>query len=533
MSSILIVDDEYYLVQGVKSSLDWQSLGITQIYEAYSAEQARKIYEQYPVDILLADVEMPKESGITLIQWIKENGYHSVNLLLTGHADFNYAQSAIGLQVYRYILKPADINELTAALQEVQQKLAKEKKSEKSSLQIKQLAFWRDLYRGMIKPDPDAITRYMEKYEIPETYLSANYYFSYLKISVPDLSSISDPREKIAFKTLSRMLQNAFALPSFCTDMGDQGYMVSTQLNASHDETELKESFHVLIQTLAASYQDLHFAFYMFAEARLYSASYAYELLNRFASQLLTRNSQVIFIMDTAVPAADKRSTLSDNTAFSDEALSKWSGWLIKGRPEDVLLELKYQFYGQKSVFSVKDINNAYYGLLHMIFNLFSEQKIPAAEAVIITEQSGELSQVLSTPDAFLHWAEQIFTAISELIQTKKAPDSIMGSISQYIHTHLSECDLDRNNIADAVHVSPDYLSYLFHKESGKVLSSYINEERIALARKLLSATDKSLSEISEACGFANDTYFHKQFKKITGQTPSSYRSGFRNSGKK
>ena len=97
MSSILIVDDEYYLVQGVKSSLDWQSLGITQIYEAYSAEQARKIYEQYPVDILLADVEMPKESGITLIQWIKENGYHSVNLLLTGHADFNYAQSAIGL----------------------------------------------------------------------------------------------------------------------------------------------------------------------------------------------------------------------------------------------------------------------------------------------------------------------------------------------------------------------------------------------------------------------------------------------------
>ena len=167
MSSILIVDDEYYLVQGVKSSLDWEALGITQIYEAYSAEQARKIYEQYSVDILLADVEMPKESGLALIKWIKENGYHSINLLLTGHADFNYAQSAIGLQVYRYILKPADINELTAALEEVQQKLAKEKKSKKGSLQIKQLAFWRDLYRGIINPNPDAITQYMEKYEIP------------------------------------------------------------------------------------------------------------------------------------------------------------------------------------------------------------------------------------------------------------------------------------------------------------------------------------------------------------------------------
>ena len=221
MSSILIVDDEYYLVQGVKSSLDWEALGITQIYEAYSAEQARKIYEQYSVDILLADVEMPKESGLALIKWIKENGYHSINLLLTGHADFNYAQSAIGLQVYRYILKPADINELTAALEEVQQKLAKEKKSKKGSLQIKQLAFWRDLYRGIINPNPDAITQYMEKYEIPETFLSANYYFSYLKISAPDLSTMPDPREKIAFETLVLMLQNSFPMPSFCTDMGD------------------------------------------------------------------------------------------------------------------------------------------------------------------------------------------------------------------------------------------------------------------------------------------------------------------------
>ena len=215
MSSILIVDDEYYLVQGVKSSLDWEALGITQIYEAYSAEQARKIYEQYSVDILLADVEMPKESGLALIKWIKENGYHSINLLLTGHADFNYAQSAIGLQVYRYILKPADINELTAALEEVQQKLAKEKKSKKGSLQIKQLAFWRDLYRGIINPNPDAITQYMEKYEIPETFLSANYYFSYLKISAPDLSTMPDPREKIAFETLVLMLQNSFPMPGF------------------------------------------------------------------------------------------------------------------------------------------------------------------------------------------------------------------------------------------------------------------------------------------------------------------------------
>ena len=76
--------------------------------------------------------------------------------------------------------------------------------------------------------------------------------------------------------------------------------------------------------------------------------------------------------------------------------------------------------------------------------------------------------------------------------------------------------------------MSPDYLSYLYHKETGGVLSSYINEERIALARKLLSTTDQPLSVVASSCGFANDTYFHKQFKKLTGQTPNAYRSAFR-----
>ena len=55
--TLLIVDDEFLLVQGVKNTIDWESLGINEVYEAYSAKQARAVYEEHQIDILLSDVE--------------------------------------------------------------------------------------------------------------------------------------------------------------------------------------------------------------------------------------------------------------------------------------------------------------------------------------------------------------------------------------------------------------------------------------------------------------------------------------------
>ena len=104
--TLLIVDDELYLVRGLMNSIRWEEYGIDRVVPAYTAEQAMKVYEQEPVDILLADVEMPRENGLSLIRRVVEAGYDSVNILLTGHAEFNYAKEALQLKVFEYLLKP-------------------------------------------------------------------------------------------------------------------------------------------------------------------------------------------------------------------------------------------------------------------------------------------------------------------------------------------------------------------------------------------------------------------------------------------
>ena len=72
--NILVVDDEYYIVKNIIETTDWSALGIEQAFPAYSASQAKRIFEgSQDIDILLTDIEMPQMDGHHLTKLIKED----------------------------------------------------------------------------------------------------------------------------------------------------------------------------------------------------------------------------------------------------------------------------------------------------------------------------------------------------------------------------------------------------------------------------------------------------------------------------
>lgn len=95
-----------------------------------------------------------------------------------------------------------------------------------------------------------------------------------------------------------------------------------------------------------------------------------------------------------------------------------------------------------------------------------------------------------------------------------------------YIHKHLSE-PLSLDIVSRYIYINPTYLSDLFKKEVKINFCRYVNAERIKNAQKLLANTSFSIQQISEKCGYENVTYFSTQFKKLTGHTPSEYRSRY------
>lgn len=104
---LLIVDDEIIAIKGMLAGVEWGKYGVKQVFVAYSTEQAKEIFEEVEIDILICDIEMPGQSGIELLQWVRDNRPNVINSFLTCHANFQYARESIRLEVYDYLLKPA------------------------------------------------------------------------------------------------------------------------------------------------------------------------------------------------------------------------------------------------------------------------------------------------------------------------------------------------------------------------------------------------------------------------------------------
>lgn len=104
--NLLIIDDEYYIVQGLVGMIGKEELGIDDIFTAYSAEQGRKILKKEQVDLMLMDIEMPKENGLELLEELRQEGIRTTTIILSGHQRFDYAQEAIKYHCFNYLLKP-------------------------------------------------------------------------------------------------------------------------------------------------------------------------------------------------------------------------------------------------------------------------------------------------------------------------------------------------------------------------------------------------------------------------------------------
>jgi len=114
--TILLVDDEKQVLDGMLRGVDFSSLAVDMIYTARSGEEARDIIRAKKIDILVTDIEMADMSGLDLLQWVREQGYPILAIYCTAFRNFDYAKKALQLQAFDYFLKPVSYSELTEKL---------------------------------------------------------------------------------------------------------------------------------------------------------------------------------------------------------------------------------------------------------------------------------------------------------------------------------------------------------------------------------------------------------------------------------
>ncbi|HHX60138.1 MAG TPA: helix-turn-helix transcriptional regulator, partial [Epulopiscium sp.] len=114
---------------------------------------------------------------------------------------------------------------------------------------------------------------------------------------------------------------------------------------------------------------------------------------------------------------------------------------------------------------------------------------------------------------------------ISQNLSNNNIPTNIIHII-EWIRANYNQV-LTVQGIAKKFHYNPTYLSSLFKKHTNYPLLDYINRTRISVAKNLLTDPTNTLFYIAQTCGFNDDKYFMKIFKKFEGMTPSQYRNAF------
>lgn len=119
---LLIADDEAVIRRGL-ISLDWKSIGVTEVYSVANGMEAKELLNETPIDLVIFDIQMPGFSGLELAQMVKERSLDIAVVLLSGFSEFEYARSALKYGVYEYLLKPVSPMELIETMRNVKQRL--------------------------------------------------------------------------------------------------------------------------------------------------------------------------------------------------------------------------------------------------------------------------------------------------------------------------------------------------------------------------------------------------------------------------
>jgi len=132
MIKVVLIDDEEIIREGLRKIIDWKSMNCEIVGEAEDGEDGLELINKLQPDIVFTDIRMSSKTGLEMISEIKCAKDDCRIIILSGFRDFEYAQEAIKLGAFRFLLKPSKVEELSQAVKDAIKELkkAKEKKEQ-------------------------------------------------------------------------------------------------------------------------------------------------------------------------------------------------------------------------------------------------------------------------------------------------------------------------------------------------------------------------------------------------------------------
>lgn len=528
MINILIVDDDIATVEVIRDKVNWESLGIENVEISFNVSGAREILQAEKIDIIISDIEMPQETGLDLLEWVRKNAIECEFLLFTSHENFNYATTAINYEAAAYITKPFDLYTMELKLQETIMRLNQKRKLKEASesgilmkknQRIIKTDFWKSLLEGELL-DADAIEREIKKRDL-DISTNKKYCFIYSRLSNTDKDINRYGQDVFEFilrglhsEVLTGLIENEY-VNKF---LDDQLSYITICDVGNYDN--LREKCIELNEVLK-KYFDTTFTLCISDTHYLVEMPDKRKRIKEVFRNNLDYYGKIFFEYEIEKSTSDTESNILDIENLINLVREKDKAKILN-YIKDIFTELSsFKKLSSHSLSIVKqDVKQVVYGDLTR--NGIQATKI-FNDDISMTMDDNAINSTIDMMRWINYFLEKTFAYEEEISKT----DTIVDKINNYIHSNYKE-DIGRNEIAEAFYLTPDYLGKLYKKETDKNISNYINEYRIEKASEILRTGKVNVSETAELVGFSNFSYFSTLFKKITGVSPKSYKDSLR-----
>jgi len=534
MHNLLIVDDEEYALQALIENIHWEQIGIEHVYKAMDADEAKELFRTLPIDIMICDIEMPKETGLQLLEWVRGHYPHVETIFLTGHALFNYAQTAIQLESFDYVLKPVKYDQLMQTVERALNKIQEEHDMKHTHEVYKKYyglwekrkpllieRFWKDILGQRMRSTPEQIRDLTESYNI---YLDMDSKVLPIIISVEQWDREFNIRDEEIMEYALRNAAEEMILKNWpgIVIQDRSGINIVLLYGNEQEMPQIEELMERCIQYIAGctGYFYCHLSCYIGTPVTIAKLTQIYYDLLEMERQNVTQSNSVLNLTSRTdephhllpVPWFPELSVLFE--------LGK-RGELLE-RVDEV-----FELLGKQEQLSAETLGFFYHALLHIVYDNLHKNNISIREVVLDKRPYDDLTATRSLSH-LKAWTLEIISRGLDLIHPPhKPPKSVVENICTYIESHTGE-DFSREDLASFVNFNSAYLSRLFKKETGMSLSDYIVKCRIEKAKSLLIQSTVKVADIAEIVGYYNISHFTKMFKKHTSLTPQDYRKRYR-----
>ncbi|RUS43802.1 response regulator [Cohnella sp. AR92] len=536
---LLLVDDEMNVPDTLAKTIPWETLGIEKVHKAYSALEALNLLNLHDIDIVITDVRMPEMDGLELARQIYLHWRHVKCLLLTAHADFEYAQEAIKHNIQGYLLKPIDDEELSAQVASVVESLRAERENQESSERAMaamrqhlpgiRAELLQSLLLGKRMPS-DKLEEQLRLLEVPVR-IGENVYIMLVryKEKLADYNSYEVSLMEYAIGNLAEeTLQEYFDVWS-CRDVHDYLVFVLVPKTGEHASID-EEQWQYHLNRLVGQFQ-MNVQRYLKKPVSVmsgYSGLFPNELTKIYDNLLLLFGKRFGDERDLPVYIADRGEMAQIGTLASLYEppllvhLMEAGHWdAVAAKLEAVLQELDTRWRE-----SSEQLTEAFFAIFSAFSYLAHKNGRNLADMIGADYVRGKELLPARTVEHLKEWTTNILDVFRSSAQseTRTARAAAVREAQKFILSRLSG-DLSVQMISDVLHMHPAYLSKLYKLETGENISEYIARMKLEKAVKLLKTSTRKIYEISLEVGYQNPHYFIKLFKKHFGVTPQEYRN--------